>query len=138
MTKSTKGWDFDGINLERKLTAAEKRTEAIAQLVSSYVGQYGDQAGHVQKAYTTFSDLQGDVGELRSLGRSKNWQRAIDEWIRTIGTAAELFAEYMDFTRHSAWNVPRHQLTQSSTEEFDKLMVWAVYQGSIHATHGNQ
>ncbi len=118
-------------------TAAEKRSDGIRTVVDRYIGQ-GVRLGEIIDETATFGTLASEVRELDKLGRSSAWKAGVANWLNTISYAANQFAESMEWDGSwDLWSAKRGDFTSNGQADFDRLLSWAILQGSVYATHGN-
>lgn len=120
-----------------KRSAAEKREDAIRAVVDRYIGR-DDRLGEIIDPTATFGTLVFEVAELKKLGRTDRWIAGIDSWINTIVDAVSQFSDSMVWDgTWDLWDAKRDDFTRNGQADFDRLLMWAVLQGSVYATHGN-
>lgn len=103
-----------------------QRELAIKAILHNWIANEEDCLGALVTD-DNFEDLANAVTALRKLGRSKNWQAAVDYWMDKVTFAWEVFCQQNEMqpgVRHS-------ELTMTTGREFARLIKWAMHQGLV-------
>lgn len=118
------------------MNAKDKRSEIIQDFVSAFIdtNPNSDMLGH-RKGNPSFGDALDRLYSMRQYGdRNKKWKEGLRECRAVVVQAMSILSERVLGRGSSdvAINIRPNDLTINGQEEFDKLMVWAVLQGSTY------